>query len=227
MGAEQGASILGGSLIYTLIFLVPGLIAAALFRMLAESKRLNTFDLLTFSLILTLAANIISQSVFGLSLLPDIKTGEDRVLLFSYASFTVGGLILVSACSCSLAVLLVFLTNSGSLYRYASASAISRKSGRINVWHDVFDTYRGSWFKVTFKDGSSITGWPKFYSVEEDRFELFLADAVVLQPLTNLPNADDTNPQQWAELDVAGPGVYIGSMEEILHVTVLGEKCDG
>ncbi len=226
MGGEQGASILGGSLIYTLIFLVPGLIAAALFRMLAEAKRFNTFDLLTFSLVLTLFGNVTSQSLFGQSLLPDIKTGEDRVLLFSYASFTVLALILVTICCCLVSLVLVFIGKYSHFYTLMRKIYMTNKTGRINIWHDVFDTYHGRWIKVTFKDGSSITGWPKFYSVEEDRFELFLVDAAILSPMTNRPDAHDEASQQWAELDVDGPGVYIGNMEEVLHVTVLGEKDD-
>lgn len=218
---EQGVSVLGGSLIYTLIFLLPGLIGMSVYRLLAEGRKLGTFDLLTFSLFLTLTGNALSDAIFGLSLLPDIQSGNDRLIVFSYANFSVLGLLLSSAASVILALGLVLASGKGWLFRLGQRLHLTRKSGRVNVWHDIFNDFQGKWINVTFKDGTSIVGWPKYYSVDEEKFEIFLADALIRRPIS--ASLTDERSQAWNELEVSGPGIYINNMDEILFISVIGE----
>lgn len=222
---DQGVSVLGGSLIYTLIFLLPGLIGTALYRLLAEGRKMSTFDLLTFSLLLTLAGNGLAHVAVGVSLLPDIDMAGDRAIMFSYANFTFGGLAASTAASAIIALGFTLITKMGLLYRLAQKSRVTFKTGRINVWHDVFHDNRGQWVNVTFKDGTSIIGWPRYYSVDEERFEIFLADAMIRQPVKN--TAESSVPAEWIELEVTGPGVYINNFDEIQYVAMIGEQANG
>lgn len=220
----EGVSILGGTLVYTLIFLLPGLIGTSVYRLLAEGRKLGTFDLLTFSLFLTLGGNALAETVFGISLFPDIQSGDDRLIVFSYANFSVLGLLLSSTGSIVIALGLVLASGRGWLFRIGQKFRLTRKSGRVNVWHDIFNDFQGRWINVTFKNGTSIIGWPKYYSVDEEKFEIFLAEALIRQPAPASETAGTI--QSWNELEVSGPGVYINNMDEILFISVIGETSD-
>lgn len=96
-------------MVYTLIFLLPGLLGTSLFRLLAESRRLGAFDLLTFSLMLTLGGNVLADAAFGTSPLPDVRMGDDRVLIFSYANYTLRGFCAAALVSLTLSLLCVWM----------------------------------------------------------------------------------------------------------------------
>jgi hypothetical protein len=225
---DTGILGVGHSLIYLLIFLLPGLIGVMIFRMLADAKRLDRFDILTFALMLTLLSNFAADFVVGVSLLPDIRVAGDRLLFVSYSQYTIVNLSIVTAASLILGFACVFLNRAGWVYRLFQKTGLTMKTGRINVWHDVFESCRGRWLHVRFKDGTSIIGWPKFFSVDEERFEVFLADAALWEKVekSDAEDAVSTEGRNGSYIDFQGPGVYINNFEEVLFVAVIGESAD-
>lgn len=79
---------------------------------------------------------------------------------------------------------------------------LTRKTGRIDVWHDVFTELRGYWIEVKLKDGTKILGWPDFYSENPDKRELFLRNVLI------------TNPDN-SSYDIRGDGILLTDKADI------------
>jgi hypothetical protein len=101
-------------------------------------------------------------------------------------------------------------TDAGWFYRLLKLMHITRVTGRVDVWHDVFSEFKGRWFQLVLKDGTKITGWPGYFSDEPDKREVFLRDAFV-EP----PDGQDYN--------LPGPGVLLTEKTEITRVQILPE----
>lgn len=85
---------------------------------------------------------------------------------------------------------------------------LTRKTGRVDLWHDVCTDFRGRWIQVYLKNGTRIIGWPDYYSDNPEKRELFLAEAVVTK-------ADG------GAYEVSGPGILLTEKAEIERIEVL------
>lgn len=56
---------------------------------------------------------------------------------------------------------------------------VTRRTGRVNIWTDVFYTYTNSWLRVYMQDGAVIEGWCRFFSDSAEKFELYLEEVQI------------------------------------------------
>ncbi len=59
---------------------------------------------------------------------------------------------------------------------------MTRATSRVDVWDDIFNDFHDHWMRVHLKDGTQVTGWPDYYSLNPDKSELFLAEAELTRP---------------------------------------------
>lgn len=192
-----------------LIFLLPGFLIQRIIEGLAvtgkPTETTRVIDALAFSLVnyllYSLLALPLSLKPIPLTLTPDGQlqfTGRDALgflILFAIAVFI--GLGFAKS------------LNEGWHYKILRDKLhLTRKTGRVDVWYDIFSDFRGRWIQVYLKDGTRILGWPDYYSDSPDKRELFLVEAVVTRP-------DGTI------YEVTGPGILLTEKAEIERIEIL------
>lgn len=85
---------------------------------------------------------------------------------------------------------------------------LTRATSRVDVWDDIFSDFHDHWLRVHLKDGTQITGWPDYYSLNPEKRELFLANAELTRP-------DGTS------YEVKGSGILLTEKAEIQCIEVL------
>ena len=101
------------------------------------------------------------------------------------------------------------LKNTGILYIVLRLLRLTSRTGRIDPWHEVFASHRKKWVLARFKDGTILVGWPRYYSEDGERKELFLAEAA-----WSRLNDDGT----YREEAVDGDGVFVCNFDEIIAI---------
>lgn len=119
-----------------------------------------------------------------------------------------GGLGLLLLIAVVVGLVWAKLSGTGWLYNVLGWLRITRVTGRGDVWQDVFTDFTGHWFQVRLRDGTRITGWPKYSSDDPARRELFLAEAVIESPSGH-------------GYDLKGPGVLLTERAEIERIEIL------
>jgi len=95
-------------------------------------------------------------------------------------------------------------------YRAARRLRLTRRTGRADVWQDVFEDIRGSWLTVYLADGRRVLGWARYYSDEGKKPSLFLRQASWVNDDGSVETVD-------------GEGIIITESAEIRYVEFLGE----
>lgn len=192
-----------------LLFLLPGLIGLLVFERIAEISRTRTaFDKIVVGAALAITSTAITNwvlSIFGAPLIQGVAAPENGAAMSLMIVDNVAGWPLAAnaAAAVILAGLAAGLHNSGWLFAVLRWARLTNNTGRIDIWHDVFSTYRGSWVRVKFKDGLELVGWPEYYSTMPGQRELFMADATWVEPVGG------------SRANVPGPGVYVNNVTEI------------
>lgn len=191
-----------------LIFLLPGFVSQRIIEGLTVvGKRTDitrVIDALVLSLLnylaYTFTALYISTKPVPLSLTPE---GHLQFGISDVAG--PGVLILIS-----LLMGLIFSKsiNAGWHYAFLRRIRLTRRTGRVDIWYDVFSDFRGHWIRAHLKDGTTITGWPDYYSDNPEKRELFLADAEVTTP-------DGTS------YDIEGTGILLTEKADIVQIEIL------
>jgi hypothetical protein len=197
-----------------LIFLLPGFLIQRIVESLSVTGKISdtirVVDALAFSLVNYLLYSILALP-FGLRPIP-LTLGQDGQLQFTGRD--VSGFIILFSIAVFIGLLYAKSLNAGWHYRILRDRLdLTRKTGRVDLWHDIFSDYRGRWVEAHLKDGTRILGWPDYYSDDPDKRELFLAEAVVTKP-------DGTT------YEVAGPGILLTEKSEIERIEILVEKED-
>lgn len=189
------------------LYLLPGVVGVFVFESMRDREPGDGFSRAGAVVLLTLISLFVVQAVTAVPILPvtgDFKTTSPATVLSDFLTFS---LLPVFAVSILLSAGAAWMSNRGIGYRAVRALGITRKTGRVDVWHQVFSTHRGNWLVVRFKNGHEYVGWPEYYSMTADPEPmLFLADAVARFP------RDDGDP---VEQEIEGPGVLIASLGEV------------
>jgi hypothetical protein len=121
-------------------------------------------------------------------------------------------LLYMSCSSVLIAISLAVLNNYGLPLRLFRSIKVTYKTSAVDVWQDIFYTFRRYWIRITFSDGRELVGWPMYFSAVGKPRELFIADATWL-----LTNEDGVS----VSVDVSGPGVYIADFTKVTTIALL------
>lgn len=204
--------------VYIFLYLLPGFLGLAVYDYLVEGEKREIFDKIVFALSIALVSYLAVSVLFGMPLVPGlgvIKDGSAATVL----SLLLGrNLVLVSAASVALSIILAGHTNDGIPLGISRFLRLTYKTSSVDVWQDTFYRFRGYWVRITFADGKELIGWPQYFSAVGKPRELFLRDA------TRWSVDDQGNP---TSIDVTGPGVYISDFTAVTAIALLEGTTDG
>lgn len=178
-----------------LLLLFPGFITDSVCNSLTVYRSGNTFDRIVRALVFSIINYMIIKWLYGLF---DIDYLVSSLSINDILNPN-GVLALILIESCIMGIILAVLNNYDILHKLARYFRLTSRTGRDDLWQDIFLDYKGEiWVRVIFEDGTIITGFPDYYSDNQDRRELFLGKAEIV-PKGN------TNEKR----ELYGPGVYV------------------
>ena len=196
-----------------LLYLLPGVVGYFLYELLVERKPTELSSKSSAIVTLTFFSVLISSAIFEQPILPSVDNSLTKSVPAVFEAFFGANFIWALAVAIVLGGAAAWIRNKNYIFKALKKLKITRQTGAIDPWHQVFQTERGKWCRITFKDGTELVGWPKFYSLHGENKQLFLANAVWFK---NVDSKD--NPQ---EKNVEGPGVLLCSFEEISAIEFL------
>lgn len=182
-----------------LLLLLPGFITDMVKNSLAFARQFSTLDRCVRALAYSLINYLMIQWVCTRLDITFSKIAilDENKLQNPQGATTI--IIITISISILFGIILAILDNYDILYKIARKIRITAKTGRGDIWQDMFlDNHGKVWAQVFFDDGTVITGYPEHYSDDPNRREIFLGNAEVV-------------PSGNAELrrEINGPGVYI------------------
>jgi hypothetical protein len=193
------------------LFLLPGFLGMSVYDFLIEGEPRDNVQRIIFSFVLTLLSAIVVNMTLAVPLIP-MAVPKDADSL-SVLKVLVGVNLLYMSCSSVLiAISLAVLNNYGLPLRLFRSIKVTYKTSAVDVWQDIFYTFRRYWIRITFSDGRELVGWPMYFSAVGKPRELFIADATWL-----LTNEDGVS----VSVDVSGPGVYIADFTKVTTIALL------
>jgi hypothetical protein len=197
--------------LYRMLLGLPGFLAIGLARYLGDLRDFGDFELTTYSLSLSLLIFLVAGLFYGLLRKIGRRYRHERLRLFPTLSW--GFALTVLALSLGLGIGLAESYDSDSGLGFArhvpGMGWLSKRSSARPFSH--FLTLNGegklqdirgiptletmSWAEVTVEGGNRFAGFPRLYSKEKARSEIFLMPACSIQGVTPTP--------------IIGPGVLI------------------
>jgi hypothetical protein len=199
------------SAVFLFLYLFPGFLGSLLYDFLVEGRKRENFVRIIVALTLTLLTSVTLKFLIGLPLLP-LAIDEKAPISSVIDGFFGRNFLYATVLSAAIATALAWSNNTGTTFAVLRFLGITNKTSSVDVWTDTLGRFRGYWVVIRFRDGRSLTGWPRYYSLFGDPREIFLADATWSEAGEN-----GTVLTQ----DVAGPGVYIADFTSVVAIEVL------
>lgn len=197
------------------LFLFPGILGYLVYGTIAESTlQTETFEKIVMAMSLTLLSALISGYIFRIPFLPEFRSSEFEANPTLISTFISNHLWVTSIIACALGVTLAWLRNTGWIFYLLRKTGVTKRTGRIDPWHQIFVTYQERWVQLRFSDGSLLVGWPKYYSEEGSRKELFLMEAC-----WHFMQKDGSLKKQ----EINGPGVFVTNFDKVIGIEFLTE----
>ena len=193
------------------LYLLPGVVGLFVYETFAERRETDSSSRTAAIVTLSFLSVLVSSSLFGQPILatvaPDVKTVPKI-----FEAFFGVGFVIATGSAAFLGVAWAWVHNINLFYKLFRFAGITKKTGKIDPWHQVFTTYSGKWCRVIFDDETRLVGYPKYYSLHaKDAPQLFLAKAISYRKVQN----------QYVGKDVKGPGVLITSWDHVTAIEIL------
>jgi len=193
-----------------LVFLLPGFLSDRIIVSLNAPRERSDLMLVIDALVFAFVDYVlysVAAAHLKLSAIPiQIPANAAEFLPGQSASL---GLLLATAIAVGL--MWAKISDAGWLYKLLKYLGVTRVTGRVDVWHDIFTDFTGYWLQVRLKDGTRITGWPDYFSDNPGKREVFLRKALI-----ESPDGRDYNLQ--------GPGVLLTERAEIERIEILNKE---
>lgn len=200
------------------LFFLPGIVGTILYQSIAEVTKPGNFDKIAIAIALSLLSSFLADLFFGVPIsgAHDVPVGQITLptVLESYAGADAVIRIVVA---CVLGVLAALVQNYGWFYALCRRVRLTRRTGRIDPWHQTFREYNNKWVRLSYMGGQRLVGWIRWYS-ESGEKQLFLAEATWYMPQERQAQVQ---PPGYRKVDVKGPGVFISNFNQVLGVDLL------
>lgn len=198
------------------LLLLPGFCTQKIKAKIATLKTSSDLDRVTDALVYSLL-NYASVVVFGWltgAKVPNVYDAvkADKIDLTS-VGFIPGFILALFGVSMFWGFVIGLADDQDWLYRALRMVRLSTKSGRVDVWSDVFHDIRKVWVRVHLEDGRMLVGWPDYYSGESGQREVFLRHAAFMD-------------QDGNEYPIEGPGVLVTLHGKITLVEMLNSPTE-
>lgn len=194
-----------------LIILLPGFLTKRIIDSLVIRGKSLVFkdiiEALLFSFViytlLTLASiPFPSLAIFQLEII-EKSTIPQIVPILNYKN-----ILFLLVASILLGLSVAYVANKGWYFNLFYNLNFTKRTGRIDVWDDVFTAHQGKWILVSLEDGTKILGWPDYYSEDPQKRELFIAEATIFD-------------KNGYKRDVRGPGILLTEDSKIKNIEFL------
>jgi Family of unknown function (DUF6338) len=167
-----------------LLLLLPGIIGFFLFNQVSDLKVKDPLSTISWVIFYLIVSQLIAVQLFGSSFLPDVAGANDKetqAKIVTYLQSIALAPLLIGAL---LGIVFALLKNFSVGYYLLKVLRISHKIGGRLPWNAMFNRKRGIWIIVRFKDGTSLVGWPEYYSDDEtsNAQQLYVQDATWYVP---------------------------------------------
>lgn len=209
------------------IYLLPGFVGMLVFESLAEIKKREYPEKVGLVIIFSILSMSFVNLFYKIQLIPNFdEIKKDPGVL---SNLITSNVFYGALSSILIGIIFAYLANKNILYHIAVKCGITRRTGAIDPWHQVFGKYRRVWIQIRFDDGSILVGWPKYYSETGESREVFIAEATWHFPYgTDCESNSNPMPRRYNEVDVYGEGVLISNFSKIRAIELLdGENNDG
>lgn len=222
-----------------LLFLLPGFVGLIVYEIVAEVPKRETFDKVVVALALTVVASVLHGIVGAVWPIFGVPAGLEQIVSI-YAAKTdtqaaqnlasgraiIGGLGVTTAIAIVLGFIFALTQNKGVAYWLLYEYRVTKRTGAIDVWHQVFSRGGNCWVRVRWKNGTLLVGWAKYFSEDMKTMALFLSDATWHLPETPMANgtpADITkigpgDISSYVQINVDGPGVLITKFDDVVAI---------
>lgn len=202
--------------LFLFLFLLPGFLGLQVYDYLTVGAKRDGLQKIVTALCLTLLSDLAVRALAGIELIQLPKITKETPVSEVLGEFLGLNLLYLSVASIVFAAVFAVLNNHGILYRVARFARLTRRTGRDNVWQDLFNGTRRSWLRVYLKDGRRLVGWRRLASDDASLRELYLADVVWWMPNARAPGG-------FAEEPSGASGVYLGNFDEITVIEVFDD----
>lgn len=181
-----------------LVFLLPGLVASAIFYSLTSHPKPNEFGQVSQALMFTILSQAVAWAI-GL-LWPHVASREDWQLFFP---------VPVAA---AVAMIAAFCSNHDAVHRVLRWARVTRETSYPSEWYSAFAENDDCYVVLHFHDGRRLYGWPREWPsqlggghfiviegewlVEDERFPVKGVSAMLIP-------ADDVKMVEFMRIDTA------------------------
>ena len=198
------------------LYLLPGVIGFFVFEMLSDSKPSSSYSRVGATTAFAFASVLVVSAFTSQPVLPVIEDPAKTSVSEILNHFMRASLLPVFVVAIALGALSAWTGNRGLIFKVLKCFRITYQTGKVDVWHQVFITYRAKWLRVRLKSGKQLVGWPAFYSLTSEKGPmLFLAEATWSWP------KNEGGTVEFESSDVDGPGVLISSLDDVESIEFL------
>lgn len=205
-----------------LVYLMPGFIGMLVFESLAEIKRRQSPEKIGLIVFFTIISILSISIIHPVSLVPDFDELKKNPGLLS--DLVKSNVLQSSVAAALFGVVFSTIANYRIIYIVASFLKLTKRTGSIDPWHQVFSKHRRVWIQIRFEDGSILVGWPKYYSEEGEVREVFLAKATWHFPVKNDESGEKAGGVIdiiYRDAEVNGDGVLISNFSKVKSIEIL------
>ena len=130
-----------------LVFLLPGLVASAIFYSLTSHPKPNEFGQVVQALMFTILSHAVTWAI-GL-LWPQVADRQDWQLFFP---------VPVAA---AIALIAAFCSNHDTVHGVLRLARVTRETSYPSEWYSAFAQHDGCYVVLHFHDGRRLYGWPQ------------------------------------------------------------------
>ncbi|MFX0066230.1 MAG: DUF6338 family protein [Candidatus Hermodarchaeota archaeon] len=164
--------------LYIFIILLPGFVTSKIISVIAVKKKSSELGQITDALVYTLIDLVLFVFVANLLNLQLTLTttsesiGLTLIDLELFISLILGIAVIVG-------IIQGWAVNKDYYYKFLRALKITTKTGRVDVWNDVFNDFAGCIIRIRMNNETSIEGWPDYFSDTAESMSLFLRDVTI------------------------------------------------
>jgi len=150
-----------------LLLLLPGLVGFFFFNQVANIKVSDTLSTISWVVFFLIVTQLMSVWLLGKDFLPDLAGTDDAVRHQKIVAYLKSVAYAPLAIGALLGILFALLKNFSIAFWILKTLGLSHKVSSRLPWNAMFTAKRGIWVIVRFKDGTSLVGWPEYYSDDE------------------------------------------------------------
>jgi hypothetical protein len=225
-----------------LLFLLPGFVGLIVYEIAAEVPKRETFEKVVVALAFTAVASVLHGIVGTFTSVVGTPAGLEQIAALSAAKddakaaanlaaarAIIAGLGWTTAIAVVLGLVSATLQNKGGIYKTLLLLGITKRTGAIDVWHQVFSRGARCWVRLRYRNGTMLVGWAQYFSEDSKTMALFVSEATWHLPqapvaggtavdFTKVAPGDITS---FVAVDVAGPGVLVTRFDDVVAIDQL------